>query len=205
MKSITQFWSWFCANEHRLYSDCGASAIWDEIDQSLSPVSDELSWEIGPLDEPRDGKKMYFAISPEFNNALLPIVNELIGLAYVSDLWEFRRGRQRRPWDSVLEIASDNSEKHYFKKVNIATWRHIVFKVPDTDLVDIVFECGINFPLTGDDLDELGAMIAAGLIGELVVMERVNCIEVIDCFEARFENKAKPASWLPYAFDMKPL
>jgi hypothetical protein len=81
----------------------------------------------------------------------------------------------------------------------------LVFRVPDSELFDIVFSCGENCPLSDDDLNEVATLVAVGLLGEMVVLEMVNQIEVVKAFDGDRTKRAKPAECLPYAFGMKPL
>ncbi|UXY15228.1 hypothetical protein N8I74_18245 [Chitiniphilus purpureus] len=201
MNAIQQFWLWFKSHEQPLLHAYAQSKSWEEIDFNLERIHERLAWEIGPANEER----MYFAISPDFDEDLMPVAAQVVSQAYASDFWDFRLGRQRRPWSEVVEIAQAQGEDDARETVDISGWRHIVFRLQDSNLVDIVFECGEGFPLVADALDELGAVVAAALVGEMTIMEKVDAIEVVERFESRFQSKAKPAAWLPYAFEMKPL
>ena len=47
--------------------------------------------------------------------------------------------------------------------------------------------------------DNLAAMVAISLLGEIAVMEKVESIEVVARLERKLDNRAKPAKMLPFA------
>jgi hypothetical protein len=49
-------------------------------------------------------------------------------------------------------------------------WKHLVYRVPDSELFDIVFSCGENCPFSDDDIAEVATLVAVGLLGERVVL-----------------------------------
>lgn len=139
------------------------------------------------------------------SNFLLPTARSIVEASkkYAFQYWEFRLCRQRRPWLDVIRIAQ--SEKPSFSEIDLSQWKHLVFRVPDSELVDIVFSCGEDCPLSDDDLDEIATLVAVGLLGEMVVLEKVDQIKVVKAFDGDRADRAKPAEWLPYAFGMMPL
>lgn len=175
--------------------------LWDEIDEHLGSVNSELGWELGPGVE----RKMYFAVSPDLRDNLVIEARAVIDAAYSSSIWEFKLGRQRRPWDKLIAIAYDKYSMHGLKEIDLSKWRHIVFPLKDSIKFDIVFESFVNLGISESESDELASLIAIGLLGEILVMEKIEMIEIVEKFENFLESKAKPAAWLPYAFKMKPL
>jgi hypothetical protein len=198
---IGMFMSWFKNNEIRLLNIYDQQDVGQSIDDQLDRVDPRLGWEIGPADE----GSMYFAVSPDLDKTLFLLAKQLVNLSFSYQLngFEFRIGRQRRPWSDIIQIAKN--EKSYFSEIDISEWRYMVFRVPDSELLDIVFSCGENCPFSDNDLDEVATLVAVGLLGEMVVLERVDQIEVVKAFDGERAKKAKPAEWLPYAFGMKPL
>src|SRR5690606_3818068 len=134
----------------------------------------------------------------------LPRAQVLLDDAYASELWDFRLGRQRRPWSDVLEMAQGMDAPGQ-KVMDLASWTHLVFRGDEDGQFDVVLAAQSPLTLSEDDRDELAAIVVTGLLGELCVMQRVGGIELIEQFEPRQAAEAKPAAWLPYAFGMKPL
>jgi hypothetical protein len=198
---IVNFWHWFASNAVQLFNCPDDHALGDELDEHLAEVHPLLGWEIGPQSE----GSMYFAISPDMDAGLIELASQVI--AHHPNLegakWCFQVGRQRRPWSDIIQIAQN--EKSSFSEIDLSQWKHLVFRVPDSELFDIVFSCGENCRFSDDDLDEVATLVAVGLLGEMVVLERVDQIEVVKAFDGERAKRAKPAEWLPYAFGIKPL
>jgi hypothetical protein len=53
--------------------------------------------------------------------------------------------------------------------------------------------------------NSITTLVTIGLFGELVVMSKVDVIDVAAKFDADFERIATPAAWLPYALGEEPL
>jgi hypothetical protein len=139
------------------------------------------------------------------SNFLLPTVRSIVETSkeYALHYWEFRLGRQRRRWSDIIQIVQN--KKPSFSETDLSQWECLVSRVPNSALFNVVFSCGGNCPLSDDDLDEVAILVAVGLLGEVVVLEKVDQIEVVKAFDEDKANRAKPAEWLPYAFGMKPL
>lgn len=195
------FWHWFSTAEAQLFAEPESPALWQALDEHLSQVHPDLGWEIGPSDDDR----MYLAISPSLKDELLPVAAALVAAAGQYPHFDVVVGRQRRPWAAVTEFMSDSFPSLTAQSVDFSHWRHIAFKVQGTEKLDVVFECGDALSVDEDELEEMGLVLAMGLLGEQVVMERVDTIEVVPQLEERWSGKAKRADWLPYAFGMKPL
>lgn len=198
---IADFWRWFIEHDQQLFEHYDDLALGDQLDKQLARVHPLLGWEVGPQGE----DSMYFAVSPDMDVSLIELAGQVIKLcpSLDSERWSFCVGRQRRPWSEVVQIAAD--ENALFSEVDLSQWKHLVFRVPDSELFDIVFECGEHCPLDDDELEEIAILVAISLLGEITVLEKVDQIEVVRAFEGDRAKRAKPAAWLPYAFGMKPL
>jgi hypothetical protein len=197
-----RFWDWFQVHELKLVRS-ESPALWQDLSSELSTVDPRLAWETGET----EGEQLaYFAASPDFDMDVLPTVKAMIGCAYKSKVWNFRVGKQRRPWAGVVQLGSDDLTAALdLEEFDLSAWRQIVYRVPDTSLFDIVLECGQRFPADGEKLNVLGTIASTTLIGELAIMEMVDQIEIVRQFDDRQGRAARPLAWLPYAFGMKPL
>jgi hypothetical protein len=195
-----RFWKWFQENEAQLRDRCGDSDVWDEIDKQVDAVDGELAWELGPL---CDGK-MYFAISPDLQEELVDKSTAVVRAAYKSAIWEFRLGRQRRPWNDALEIARSTFGQRGQAALDLKDCVHIAFRVPATGKYDIVFACPEVAGLDEDVRDEIGWILAVGLVGEMLAIERIDSVSLDPQLGADLQSKSKPAAMLPALFGLEP-
>ncbi|BEP33261.1 hypothetical protein GmRootV59_02350 [Variovorax sp. V59] len=195
--SVELFWKWFQASEAELSTSYHEPKVMKNIDLHVHRICPDLSWEIGPV----DNEGLYFSLSPDLDEGLMGLAKKSIARSYKSTLWKFLVGRQRRPWSSVLEVLDD--ELNATGEVDLSKWKHIAYRVEE-DLIDIVFSANCSNCDT-ERLSRIANIVAVGLLGEVVVMEKVNSIEVLNFFEDEMEAVAKPVHWLPYAFGMKPM
>jgi hypothetical protein len=113
---IEGFMSWFVNNESLLANAYDLQDIGESIDDHLDRVDPRLGWEIGPADE----GSMYFAVSPDLDKGLFPLAKQLVNLSksYRLNSFEFRIGRQRRPWSDITQIVAN--EKSSFSEINLS-------------------------------------------------------------------------------------
>jgi hypothetical protein len=201
-EEMSDFWRWFKFNERALFDARGDFCnLYNELDEMFNSFTTCLGWEIGP----QENDRMCFVASPNMRRNLIAQAREVISHHPNLDetRWCFQVGRQRRPWSDIIKIAQN--EKSSLSEIDLSQWKHLVFRVPDSELFDIVFSCGENCRFSDDDLAEVATLVAVGLLGEMVVLERVDQIEVVKAFDGEKAKRAKPAEWLPYAFGMKSL
>jgi hypothetical protein len=206
MTAIENFWTWFFENENQIYVNYEYKNIGDQLDYFLEKIHPNLSWEIGPCCDASVGSDLsFFAVSPNLDSDLIELAQEIIDCHpdFESAHWHFCVGRQRRPWSDVILFSSN--QKNPVFEVDLSKWKHLVYKVPDSKLFDIVFECGENDRLTDNEIHEIGLIIAMSLLGEITLIEKIDQIEVVRSLNEDQIKGAKPAEWLPYAFGMKPL
>lgn len=205
MIDCQNYWHWFRQNELLLAKRGGAHSLWHTLDDRLALIDSRLDWEMGPTNDSPD---LYFAVSPAFDPQVLPIAQVVIDSAYRSAYWDFRIGKQRRPWTGTIQLgpsAALGTDEFMLEEYDVSAWRHIVYRVPGSERLDIVIECGVQFPAVGDRLDALGTVVVSSLIGELTIIQKVGEIEIAEKFSEKEDRKAKPIDWLPYAFAMRPL
>lgn len=195
---IEDFWGWFQSFEFEIYLNYENPNFMKHVDTRVNKISLDLSWEIGPIGE----SGIYFSLSPEMNGQLMRLAAKTIAHSYESKLWKFLVGRQRRPWSDLLEVLDD--ELNSASVFNLSEWTHVVYKDKEDGLYDIVFSANCRNHET-EDLIRIANIAAIGLLGEVVVMEQINSIEVVSFFEEKTNAVAKPIYWLPYALGMKPM
>lgn len=202
LEEMIDFWKWFKSNEYVLFDVHGDFCnFYQELDDRFNRFAPCLEWEISPQEE----GVMCFVVSPHIQSNLIEQAREVISHRpnFENTKWRFHVGRQRRPWSEIIRIAQN--KKLSFSTIDLTKWKYLVFRVPDSELLDIVFSCGENCLLSDDDLDKLATLVAVGLLGEMVVIESVDEIQVVKAFDGDRANSAKPVEWLPYEFGMRPL
>jgi hypothetical protein len=195
MEQINAFWAWFKENERRVLDAYDSEAIGDEIDAHLKKIDARLGWEIGPTDDSR----VYLAISPNLDCELVTVARNILGVSCQSNCWEFFLGRQRKPWSDIIQIMKTECRPRKAATYDLSKWRFVAFRLPDSGLVDVVFECG-EACFEDENIEELGMILISCLIGEMTVMEKVDSIEVVHELEEKYAVKSKPVTWLPYVF-----
>lgn len=193
-----QFWSWFSANEKRLYDGCASAAVWEEIDAYTHMVAPELGWEIGPTSDDH----IYFSVSPELDEDLIVQANNLIAEAYTSTFWEFLTGMQRRPWPDIIQFVNNWSVAESLGKIDISDWCYVVSQCPRGTRLEVIFVSRDLISLNEEKKDDLASLIAVALLGEIVVIEQIGSIKLIDELEQNLKGVAKPVFLLPHEFGM---
>lgn len=200
-KAIAQLWDWFRQNEGVLYETPDDDTLMDEIDAHLDAVHPQLGWELGPT----SGREMFFAISPSLDPELLPVARDVVAEAYRSELWEFVVGRQRRPWDIMLEIQWDAELGLPGEELSLEDWKFVVREGEEGGKPAIVFVSASCAAMAPEQRDEAASIVAQGLLGELVLLEQVESVELAARLPAGDDARARPASELPLAFGLSPL
>lgn len=197
-ESVGIFWEWFRRAEVEISKNYHDPAIMRKIDRYVHQISPDLSWEIGPV----GNEGLYFSLSPDLDDELMELASESVARSYKSEIWIFLVGRQRRPWNDLLTIL--NEEIGVAITFDLSKWTHVAYRDKDEGLIDIVFSANCSSS-DDEDMSRMANIAAVGLLGEILVMERVGSIEVRNFFERKLEAVAKPIYWLPYAFGMKPM
>jgi hypothetical protein len=101
-KGPDAFWTWFAANEARLFALQGASdPILGELDRELHRVHADLTYEIGPE---HDGRRD-FVISADGLKAAFPAVEAVHAAAPSLPRWQWVKFRPRRAFLHDLDIG----------------------------------------------------------------------------------------------------
>jgi hypothetical protein len=200
-RAVSDLWHWFRRNEAALYETPDADALIREIDARLDDVHPRLGWELGPT----EGREMFFAVSPSLDPELLPVAREVVAGAYQSDLWQFVVGRQRRPWDIMLEIQWDAVLGLPGEMLSLKDWKFATRGGARGRKSTIVFLAPSATSMDPEQRREAAEIVAQGLLGEIVLLEQVKSVELVARLPAGIGAKAKPASELPAALGLKPL
>lgn len=198
-KVISDFWDWFSQNEAELYETPDEESLIQEIDAHLDEVHSRLGWELGPT----PGTELFFAVSPSLDPSLLPVAHEVVAAAYRSDLWTFVVGRQRRPWDILLEIQWDAVLGLPGEPLHLADWKYVLREGAKGHKATIVFQAASCASMTPEQRSEAASIVAQGLLGERVLLEHVESVELSARLPAEDAAMAKPAFELPLAFGLK--
>ncbi|MBU6453517.1 MAG: hypothetical protein KGS72_17190 [Cyanobacteria bacterium REEB67] len=101
-ESIKEFWTWFNLHQQDLSAMNGPDApIFPEIGQHIKAIDDSLVFEIGPAPE---GEKE-FAVSANGNEALFPLVKNIVAAAPQIKGWKIVAFRQKTPPAILKQLA----------------------------------------------------------------------------------------------------
>jgi hypothetical protein len=187
------FWDWFGSYATAFVADIDNPARHQEIDKKVRTLNPGLSWEVGP------GRKAewQFVISPSLDRALLAITRKIVSKAPQLDGWEFFAARQPKVWNYKFEVEAKSGERI---PVDASGWRFVLLKYPDR--THEILLCGENIDRLGEDaLWHAGAIVLESILGEEVMLSKVDSFSVASKLEARFVGKEKPIQALAHAFE----
>lgn len=186
-QSIRQFWDWF--------RDVGANLtnaenpdFLKEIDDRITALNPELSWEVGPgFSEP-----WRFVVSPNLNHELRELAREIIAYAPVLSGWEFYSTRQSKDWDYKFTFENNQGDSI---PLDASGWTFVLLRYPD--VTHEVLLCGRNLPnLEEDERWQAAAIVLESVLGEDLIMDKIDRFELVRQLESRFANADRPIQQL---------
>jgi len=187
-----EFWGWFQLVAAQLAEDFTNRQLLTVLDPQIRELNPSLSWEVGPgLVKPSQ-----LVISPNLDRSLLAESRSIVSAAPALPQWEFHWCRQPKEWNYRLEMNS--SEGGTSLRVDASTWTFVLLQYPD-GAREVLLK-GRNLPsLTDDERWQAAALVLEGVLGEELMLERVDDFELVDKFDRQFEAKARPISLLRHA------
>jgi hypothetical protein len=181
---INAFWSWFQNVAGALSADVENRAILAELDGRVHGVHPGLSWEIGPgLSKP-----WQLVISPNLNRELRETAREVVSQAPVLPSWEFHSARQAKESNYRLDFRSDNGAE---VRLDVSAWTFVFLRHPD-GFHEILLKGNEPNALGPDERWQAAALTLESVLGEDMVLDRINSFELVDQFEPQFVDKARP-------------
>jgi hypothetical protein len=178
---IDEFWRWFSGIAATLESNLETPALLKELDTRLRNLSPKLSWEIGlGLSKP-----CQFVISPNLSRDLREEARKIVTRAPFLPSWEFYAVRQRKEWQYKLELGRQRLP------IDASGWTFVLLRYPD-GAHEVLLKGKDLPPLSSDERRQAAAIVLESILGEEVVLNRVNEFELVEKLEPQFAEKESP-------------
>jgi hypothetical protein len=163
------FFDWLIPNLEHVFSNEKTQSA---ISQKLASIDSNIRWEVGPLDQHTN----FFAFSPNFDIANIPLTIKLAECAPSLDHWVFLPSKPRKNWTSrAIMIKTDGA----FVEYDLNNWLYYLTSFNDGDFFDInLVPCGYeNKPI--DELEYVGSLFCEFELGEKLFIELVDRVNII--------------------------
>ncbi|WP_129649608.1 hypothetical protein [Peristeroidobacter agariperforans] len=185
--SEDRFWSWFAANEARLFEfEKDQEAIFDSLQAELQRINSDLTFEFGPV---KDGARE-FVISAGGIKSAFAAVESTYAMAPSLKRWVWVKFRPRRWPLSDLEYGG--------KKVRAEEVRYLLAKDGDRAGIVLFFD-GYNEQEKGA-YGQMAYLLLDEALGEYAVEAQVGFIE-FHSTESKYFSQSSPLPELPQHFD----
>ncbi len=182
---IGAFWEWFREVAEALAANAKNSALVKELDSRVRDLDLKLSWEIGPgLSKP-----WQLVISPNLNRDRRKRAREIVARAPALPAWEFHSARQPKKWHYKLTLGGDRVP------IDASEWTFVLLRYPDGAHEILLKGKGLP-PLSDEERWQAAAITLESILGEDMVIDRVNKFELVDELEPRFAEKERPIQHL---------
>jgi hypothetical protein len=184
-----EFWKWFSSIAEQLSKDVENRSLIKQLDEHVLSVDPRLSWEVGPgLSKP-----WQFVVSPNLDRELRAKTRAIVAQAPLLRNWEFHAARQAKKWDYHLEVGARAGEQ--LISLDASNWRFVLLRYPD-GAHEILLK-GNNLPeLTDDQRWQAAAITLESILGEDLLLDRINEFELVDDLEPRFASRQQPIQHL---------
>jgi hypothetical protein len=185
--SEANFWSWFTANESRLFTfESDQVRVFDDLSKELRRVNGDLTFEFGPV----KGGKREFVISAGGIRSAFPAVEALYGAAPPLQRWVWVKYRPRRLPINDLEYGG--------KKIRADDVRYLLAK--DGDKVGIVLFFDGYSEKKKSTFGQIGYLFLDEALGEYAMETQVGFVE-FQPRSAQYFERSRPLVELPAQFD----
>ena len=183
-KDIRAFWDWFAANADLLKVANENSPEIEILDQKLTDLNPDLSWEIGPGQD----KIWQFVVSPNLDPKLLNETRKLVALAPLLTDWEFHSSRQVKDWDYRFELSNEDGTDSV--AIDASNWSFILLVHPDGDREILLVD--ENLHLTKDQRWQAAAILLESVLGEETLIANVSTFDLVKKVDSSLKDKVRP-------------
>jgi hypothetical protein len=184
-EKIDDFWSWFSGIAVSLATDIESPSLLEELDTRVGELDSMLSWEVGP----GSSEPWQLVISPDLNRDLRKKAREIVSRAPVLEGWEFYSARRPKDWD--YKFVMERSDGQESIQLDASDWGFVLLQYPD-GAHEVLLQ-GNNLPeLDDDERWQAAAVTLEGILGEEVLLEKINEFELVDRLEPRFAAEQRP-------------
>jgi hypothetical protein len=189
---VEQFWKWFVENADAIASAKENPDVLSKLDSEVTSLDSGISWEIGP----GAFKPWQLVLSPNLNRDLRETTRAIVAASPTLSGWEFLPSRTSKEWNFKFELSATLGDKCV--KLDASGWTFVLLEYPD-GIREILLH-GSGLPALDRDQKWHAAAIALeSILGEDVLLDTVDEFELVDEFEPRFLELAKPIQSLPSA------
>ncbi len=182
---IIEFWTWFESTAVSLRNNFQNALILEQLDARIRELDPSLSWEIGP----GSNETCQFVISPNLDVSLREKAREIIDHAPVLAGWEFYSARRPKDWNYHVVIKRQEGKDQL--ALNASDWKFVLLKYPD-GIHEVLLQAN-NLPsLDDDERWQAAAVVLESILGEELLMDRIDEFQLVDQLEPRFEASKRP-------------
>lgn len=185
---IDSFWRWFASIASRLGTKLDDEKLLGELDRRVHQLDPQLSWEVGP----GIARPSQLVISPNLDRKVRPVARRIIAEAPICDDWEFYAARQPREWDLRFELAGESGKR---RALDASSWTFVLLRYPD-GAHEILLRTPDRPPLPEEQRWDAAAIVLEGILGEDILLDRIERFELVDDWEDRLAARARPIAQL---------
>ena len=174
---IKHFWEWFSQNEYRFRRSTDKKAAVEALNNQVLAFG-FFSWEIGQGQR----KPYYFAISPNGNKQRLQLSKAIMDAAPSLSHWEFHYCKPPKDWDFSFEMYDAFMIKQRFKADN---WQYVLLQKKNGRFKILLKAENIQ-TLDRDDQQAAGKLAVNNILGEQLVIEKIDAIEMVHQFALKY-------------------
>jgi hypothetical protein len=182
---IEEFWSWFGTVALSLAANVENPLLLQELDRRVLELDSDVSWEIGP----GANELWQFVISPNLDLQVMPKAQEIISFAPVLKGWEFYPGRRPKDWDFKLNM--ERSDGRVALHLDASEWEFVLLRYPDGRRELLLRGDGVAL-LDDDERWQAAAITLESILGEDVLLNKIDEFELLEHLEPRFAEKSQP-------------
>lgn len=184
----SEFWNWFKSVAPLLSRPDRNKDVLQSLDQRLNRINPNLSWEIGP----GKSKPWQFVVSPNLNSDLRMAAKAIIAEAPSLPDWEFYAARQPKDWKYKFNLSRSQGEPI---QIDSSSWGFLLLEYPDKTREIVLY--GQNLPaLDENEKWQAAAITLESIVGEEVLLERVDCFALESEIDAEFLDRIRPIQQL---------
>jgi hypothetical protein len=184
-RKIGEFWIWFRSIATSLAASVENSALLQELDARMRELDPELSWEVGP----GSCEPWQLVISPNLDRDLRPRAQEIISRAPVVQGWEFHSARRPKDWDYKLLMERSGGREPV--QLDTSQWGFVLLRYPDGGQ-EILLQGDNLSSLENDERWQAAAIALESILGEDLLLDKIDEFELVDQLEPRFAEKRRP-------------
>ncbi len=187
-KAIDEFWGWFSKIATRLASNTTDQSLIRELDSRIRGFHPKLSWEVGP----GMTKSCQLVISPNLDGDLRAVAALIVSRAPSLSAWEFHAARQPKKWNYTFELER---ERGGVTSVDASRWKFVLLRYPDGRHEVLLVGDHLS-GLTDDERWHAAAITLESILGEDILLDRIEHFELGDQIDQRFVGTERPIQML---------